>query len=479
MVPSALVLAGPLESNGWPARLLVFALAAAIVLGWLRRPAAEPRRTSPAEAGCWILLLGVVVSFGAAQLRLLSGVEFAGAVRVALVMIPLTIVALGVASLGDSGKADMLLTFILVGAAFSSVIAMAQFVVPFDLAELLRPPGFVAREVGGMGDRGGFLRVKGTSTHPIEFGVLSGAMVPVALHFARFAATTLLRHLALLATGFLAMGLLLSVTRSAVLTLTVAMVVYAMCLSVRERLNLLVVALGALVLVRATLPGLLGTITGFFLGAAEDDSVTARLDDYPVVDKFFAESPWIGRGLGTFLPEEYVLLDNQYLMSLVEGGIVLLGATIAFFVLALASARGRRHARHVSRRRLAGAGGPRGDHVHRGLRDAVRPLQLRPGHGGAVPPRRDRGDAVAPRPAERPGHPRPGPAVPQRPQRASPRGEGRQPVTIAHVGPEARDRPAGGLGRDGPVARARRTLARARRTGNSRSSDLGSGATDR
>ncbi|WP_418606295.1 O-antigen ligase family protein [Georgenia sp. SUBG003] len=111
-----------------------------------------------------------------------------------------------------------------------------------------------------------------------------------------------------------------------------------MCLSVRERLNLLVVALGALVLVRATLPGLLGTITGFFLGAAEDDSVTARLDDYPVVDKFFAESPWIGRGLGTFLPEEYVLLDNQYLMSLVEGGIVLLGATIAFFVLALASA---------------------------------------------------------------------------------------------------------------------------------------------
>jgi polysaccharide biosynthesis protein PslJ len=339
MVPSALVLAGPLASNGWPARLLIFAIAAAVVLGWVRRPA-PGRRTSPAEAGCWILLLGVLVSFAAAQLRPLSGVEYAGSFRVALVLFPLIIVALGIASLGDVVKADMLLTYLLVGAAFSTVVALAQFVLPFDLAELIRPPGFVAREVGGMGDRGGFLRVKGSATHPIEFGVISGALTPIALHFARFGSTVLRRRLAFVVTVLLAMGLLLSVTRSAVLTLVVAVVVYAARLSLRERLNLVVLAFGALVLVRAMLPGLLGTITGFFLGAAEDDSVTARLDDYPVVDKYFAQSPWIGRGLGTFLPEEYTLLDNQYLMSLMEGGVVLVVAVIAFFVLTLGSARG-------------------------------------------------------------------------------------------------------------------------------------------
>jgi polysaccharide biosynthesis protein PslJ len=338
-IPSALVLAGPLESNGWPPRLLIFAITAAVLLGWLRRPAAR-RVTSPAEAGLWVLLLGVTVSFAAAQLRPLSGVEFAGSIRVALVLFPLIVVALGIASLGDAVKADMLLTYLLVGAVLSTLIAMAQFVVPFDLAELIRPPGFVAREVGGMGDRGGFVRVKGTSTHPIEFGVISGAMAPIALHFARFAATAHRRWLALGVTGLLGMGLLLSVTRSAVLTLVVGMVVYAVNLSLRERLNLLVVALGGLVLIRAMLPGLLGTITGFFLGAAEDDSVTARIADYPLVDKFFAESPWIGRGLGTFLPEEYTLLDNQYLMSLMEGGLVLVVAIIAFFALTLASARG-------------------------------------------------------------------------------------------------------------------------------------------
>lgn len=339
LIPSALVLAGPLESNGWPARLLIFALAGAVVLGWLRRP--NPgRRTSPAEAGCWILLLGVLVSFAAAQLRPLSGVEFSGSVRVALVMFPLIVVALGIASLADVVKTDMLLTYLLAGAAFSTFVALAQVVVQFDLAELIRPPGFLAREVGGMGDRGGFTRVKGSATHPIEFGVISGAMAPIGLHFARFGSTVHRRLLAQLVTGLLVMGLLLSVTRSAVLTLVVAMVVYAVNLSLRERLNLLVVALGALVLVRAMLPGLLGTITGFFLGAAEDDSVTARLDDYPLVDKYFAEAPWIGRGLGTFLPDEYALLDNQYLMSLVEGGIVLVAAIIAFFALTIASARG-------------------------------------------------------------------------------------------------------------------------------------------
>ncbi|MCK6211021.1 O-antigen ligase family protein [Georgenia sp. EYE_87] len=338
-IPSALVLAGPLASNGWPARLLIFAIAGAVLLGWLRRPAAG-RRTSPAEAGCWILLLGVMVSFAAAQLRPLTGVEFAGSVRVALVIFPLIVVALGIASLGDAVKADMLLTYLLAGAVLSTLVALAQFVVPFDLAELIRPPGFVAREVGGMGDRGGFIRVKGTATHPIEYGVISGALTPVALHFARFGSTAHRRRLALLVAGLLAMGLLLSVTRSAVLTLVVAILVYAVNLTLRERLNLLVVGLGALVLVRATLPGLLGTITGFFLGAAEDDSVTARLADYPLVDRYFAEAPWIGRGLGTFLPDEYVLLDNQYLMSLVEGGLVLVVAIIAFFALTLASARG-------------------------------------------------------------------------------------------------------------------------------------------
>ncbi|MFC7404875.1 O-antigen ligase family protein [Georgenia alba] len=351
-VPAAIVLPGPLESNGWPGRLLVFVTAAVVVLTWLRRPG-RGRLVSPAEAGCWVLALGVVIAFGAAYLRPLTSVEAAGTIRVALVLLPLLIVAIGIAALTGVGKIDLLLVCVVVGASASAFVAITQFVTPYDLAELIRPPGFIAREVGGMGDRGGFIRVKGSATHPIEFGVVSGAVAPIALHLALHARSAQGRQWAAMATGMLVLGLLLAVTRSGVVTVIIAMAVYAVRLTVRQRLNLVVLAVTALVLMRAAVPGLLGTLTGFFLGAGEDDSVTARTDDYPLIAALFAERPLLGRGLGTFLPEEYFLLDNQYLMSLVEGGVVLVAALAVFIVLALAGAHGAvrraRDAREASR----------------------------------------------------------------------------------------------------------------------------------
>ncbi|WP_127128531.1 O-antigen ligase [Georgenia sp. SYP-B2076] len=338
-LPASVVLPGPLLSNGWPGRLLVFWVAGAVLLGWVRRPNAGGR-PSPAEVACWVLLLGLVASLAAAQLREVSAEEAAGSLRVALVFLPLAVVALGVASLGDTRKIDVLLAGIVVGATFSAVVAVAQFLSPFDFAQLVRPPGMVVQGIGAMSDRGGFIRAQGSAGHPIEFGVLSGAVTPLAVHVARFAGTPLRRHMAAIATALLVVGVLVSVTRSGVLTLVVAMAVYAVVLNTRQRLNLAAFALAAMVLARAAVPGLLGTITGFFLGASGDDSVTARLDDYPRVDALFTQSPFIGRGLGTFLPDLYFLLDNQYLLFLIEGGLVLVAAFLAFIALTLSSARG-------------------------------------------------------------------------------------------------------------------------------------------
>ena len=342
VVPAAVVFSGPLESNGWPARLLTFWVAAAVMLGWVRRPNARAS-TSPAEAACWLLFLALTVSLATAYLRPLSAEESAGALRVALVLFPLVVVALGIASLGDRRRSDVLLTSIIVGATFSALVGIVQSLAPIDYVELARLPGMVAREVGGMGARGGFTRVRGSATHPIEFAVIGAAVAPLALHFARFASTQRRRHAAAAATALLVLTVLLSVTRSGVLTLVVAMLLYAVRLSGRQQLNLAVLAVGALVLARAAIPGLLGTITGTFLGATEDDSVTSRLDDYPIVGRFFAQSPVIGRGLGTFLPDEYLLLDNQYLLAVIEGGVVLVVVLLAFFALALSSARGAGH----------------------------------------------------------------------------------------------------------------------------------------
>jgi O-antigen ligase len=49
---------------------------------------------------------------------------------------------------------------------------------------------------------------------------------------------------------------------------------------------------------------------------------------------------WWGRGLGTFVPDVYFILDNQYLAALLQGGMIGLGAFVALLVVGLCVARG-------------------------------------------------------------------------------------------------------------------------------------------
>jgi hypothetical protein len=94
--------------------------------------------------------------------------------------------------------------------------------------------------------------------------------------------------------------------------------------------------LSLLVIVWAVIPGMMGTLLGLFGG--EDASLKSRTDSYDIVWIFWQMNPLFGRGLGTFLPD-YRILDNQYLVSLLDTGTVGLAAFIAVpvtaFVLAL------------------------------------------------------------------------------------------------------------------------------------------------
>lgn len=338
VVPAGLVVAGPLASNGWPARLLIFWIALAVVVGWFAGRG-RSRRTSPAQVGTWLLVVALIGAMAAAQLRHLTPPEAAGMVRAALVMFPVAILTLGVAATADRRRCDALLIASVVGASFSAVVALAQFVSYFDLAQAMQVPGFEVR-AGGAGVRGTFQRVMGSAGHPIELAVVSGSLVPVAMHLLRFAATPLRRYGAALATALLLVATPVSVSRSGVAALAVAVVVYAVVLNNRQRVTLLVLGIAGATLFRALVPGLLGALRSLFAGAARDDSVSGRTDDYAVINDFFEQTPLLGRGLGTFRPEDYFFVDNQYLLALVEGGAVLLIATVVWFLLAMASASG-------------------------------------------------------------------------------------------------------------------------------------------
>lgn len=339
-IPAGLVLAGPLASNGWPPRLLVFLAAVCVVVGWLVRGAAGRVPASPALIGTFLLIGACLVAYFAAGMRATVPEESAGAVRALLAIVPIAIVAAAVAQTATERQLNVLLQVVVVAAAISALVALAQYVKPFDLASLIQMPGTVAREAGGMGSRGGFTRVNGATDHPIEFSVITGAVLPLAIHTARFAADGLRRFALWVVVGVLALAVPMAVSRSGVVVVAVALIVYAAALNFRQRVTLLVVAVASGALLRAVIPGLLGTVTSIFASAATDPSVSGRTDDYVVIGQLFRHSPVLGMGLGTFRPEVYFFLDNAYLLAAVEGGLLLVSAVAVFFVLGVASARG-------------------------------------------------------------------------------------------------------------------------------------------
>lgn len=344
VIPASLVLSGPLRSNGWPARLLVFWIAGMVVLGWIARRRGREGlsvgRTAPIEAGVWLLILGLCTSLGAAAMRDLTEVESAGALRFGLALIPLAILSIGVSTLSDSRRCDLLLMGLLLGAGVGAAIAIAQFFVPFAWDQVLQIPPLQADDASGTGSRGGFARIRGAADHPIELGVICGAAVPLGLHFARFAQSRQTRLVAALLTFLLIVSIPMSVSRSGILIVMLAVAVYAVTFNGRQRLTALVLALAGMAVFRAAVPGLLGTVVSIFTGASNDDSITGRTEDYAVVNELWTRQPLLGFGLGTFRPEEYFFLDNQYLMAVVEGGLTLLVVTALFFILGVASARG-------------------------------------------------------------------------------------------------------------------------------------------
>jgi O-antigen ligase len=69
------------------------------------------------------------------------------------------------------------------------------------------------------------------------------------------------------------------------------------------------------------------------------------VSDYPLVERFVQEAPWFGRGGGTYIPDNVLdVLDNQYLKTAIELGLVGVLALAAFFLVPMIAAL-------VSRRR--------------------------------------------------------------------------------------------------------------------------------
>ncbi len=345
VIPANLTIAA-LGSVGTPALLL--GIAALVV--WLgiqmNRTYSTLSPPQPIRRAIFLMTLAVLASYIAATIRPIAGTELSGADRGLLLMASW----LGVVLLTSDGftgirSLEGTLRLLVYAGGGVAVVGVLQFLTGQAIIDFIQIPGLTSHAaLLSVNDRAGYNRVSGTASHPIEYGVVLSMILPLALHFA-FAdkhRAWLLRWFPVMAIAF---AIPISVSRSALVATTAALLVLIPTWTAGRRRWSYLAITGLIVVVYVTIPGMLGTLTKLFTGIGNDTSAASRTNSYEIAWDFIVRSPVFGRGLLTFLPE-YRILDNQYLGLVIELGIL---GTVAFIGLVVTAVVVSVRVRRVSR----------------------------------------------------------------------------------------------------------------------------------
>lgn len=248
---------------------------------------------------------------------------------------------------------------ILNGALFCSLVAAVQFTVHVNPMEWIgmAMPGFV--DNGGATVyqlRGAMVRVAGSTFTPIELAVVCSMLLPLSCWRLIYDPRGR-KWVHAVGTALLIFGIAITISRSGVLGIMVALATFFPFLPRTARVWAAVAAPVALVGLFMTVPGLMSTLGHALNPPPNDLSLTTRTNNYPRVVAMLEERPWLGLGPGNYLPENALhILDNQYLQSAVTIGLVGLAGTVIYLAFpALTTLHAARSARAPALRTLAGA----------------------------------------------------------------------------------------------------------------------------
>lgn len=330
VIPSQLIFA-PLGAAGAPARVFGMLLLLWWCADWVMRPTRLAGRPGGVRIVLWCFVAAHLLSYFAAMLRPIDGVELRSADR-GLLTLAAWLGTMLVASdrLPTRDRLEVLLRRLVAAVGAVATLGILQFFTGEAWVDRVSIPGLsLNSELAGVMGRDGFVRPAGTAVHPIEFGVVLTMVLPLALHFAFCdRERSLMRRW--WPPAVIALAVPLSISRSAVLSATVAVLFMLPTWrrARRRQAYALMVLLAAAVYV--VVPGLLGAIKGLFLGISTDSSAASRTDSYAIAWEFIKRDPVFGRGAGTFLTD-YRILDNQYLGSAIETGLI--GLTVLLLLL--------------------------------------------------------------------------------------------------------------------------------------------------
>lgn len=334
VIPARVVLRGiPLSLS--PAELLGLAMGLWWMSAQLTSTLGAAKGRSPVRTAAFGYAAVLVLSYGAATYRYLPDDELSSADHAMVLAIAYFGVLLLVCD-GVRGKErlDVVLKTVVVSGAVVATIGALQFVFDLDLTDYLIFPGLrFSSEYDFVLERESFRRVAATLGHPIEFGVVCSMILPLAIHYG-FASRRRGERASpwWICSALLVLGLLFSVSRSAMLGLLGVGFVLLLGWSGRRRLRAILIAAGFLIAVWVLVPGLLRTFVDLFANLGVDDSIRWRTHDYAAAGAEISMHPWLGRGLGTWYAPKHMVFDNQYLHTLVETGVLGLVAFVATFV---------------------------------------------------------------------------------------------------------------------------------------------------
>src|SRR3954468_9805257 len=182
ILPWTLVPAGPLKSNGSPAKLIAVLFFALIVLGFIaNRRISKTRAVRPGVVLILVYFCLQLTMYGMGLTRLGSELANSTKTRLAIILIGNIGVALyAMTRVQTTRQRSIVLGCLAVGLTFACAVGLLQSTTAIDLRFLFKPPGFVENsEFVDFADRAGAKRVVGTSQHPIEFAVLAAVTVPL------------------------------------------------------------------------------------------------------------------------------------------------------------------------------------------------------------------------------------------------------------------------------------------------------------
>jgi O-antigen ligase len=336
LLPARLVLP-QLTAVGRPALMVGLALAGIWAVSKIH-PRYAMRGPQPMRWTAILFLVAILLSYASAYLRGLPSLEANGA-DMTLIS---TVIFLGTILIISDGipnrdRLDALVRTLVWAGAGMAFIGIVVYATGVDITAYIKIPGLVLHgDLQGLEARGaGFYRVSSTATHYIEFSTLMAMVLPFAIHVVMYTKSKVIRQNSLIAAVMIAASIPIALSRTGILALAVSMLVMFFAWDWRTRFNVGVLGLGVTLALTVVEPGLLGTIRSLFLNLGNDPSIQGRTDDYDIMMAYFHDRPWLGRGQGTFIPELYLTVDNQWLQQLVGGGLIGVAALIALHLITM------------------------------------------------------------------------------------------------------------------------------------------------